>query len=206
MHGVTIAVLKVVIALSLAGSLFVQLVMLPLVWNDLADAGTPAPGRIVFIVIFAAGILTLQVFAVCVWRLLTLVRRGAVFSVRSFRYIDIIIGAITAASVLTFALAVALAPGGVAPGLVALICGGAFTIAGVALLVVVMRRLLAQAIERDAEAEQQLALRRDDGGRADVARLDEARALHDGELDGKVERMEAAVERLLAEAAAIGLT
>ena len=35
----------------------------------------------------------------------------------------------------------------------ALICGGAFTIAGVALLVVVMRRLLAQAIERDAEAQ-----------------------------------------------------
>ena len=34
-----------------------------------------------------------------------------------------------------------------------LICGGAFTIAGVALLVVVMRRLLAQAIERDAEAQ-----------------------------------------------------
>lgn len=153
MHGVTIAVLKVMIALSLAGSLFVQLVMPPLVRNDLADAGTPVPGRIVFIVIFAAGILTLQVFAVCVWRLLTLVRRGAVFSVRSFRYIDIIIGAIAAASVLTFALAVALAPGGAAPGLVALICGGAFTIAGVALLVVVMRRLLAQAIERDAEAQ-----------------------------------------------------
>ena len=153
MHGVTIAVLKVVIALSLAGSLFVQLVMLPLVWNDLADAGTPVPGRIVFIVIFAAGILTLQVFAVCVWRLLTLVRRGAVFSVRSFRYIDIIIGAIAAASALTFALAVVLAPGGVAPGLVALICGAAFAIAGVALLVVVMRRLLAQAIERDAEAQ-----------------------------------------------------
>ena len=153
MHGVTIAVLKVVIALSLAGSLFVQLVMLPLVWNDLTDAGTPVPGRIVFIVILAAGILTLQVFAVCVWRLLTLVRRGAVFSVRSFRYIDIIIGAIAAASVLTFALAVALAPGGPAPGLVALICGGAFTIAGVALLVVVMRRLLAQAIDRDAEAQ-----------------------------------------------------
>lgn len=153
MHGVTIAVLKVVIALSLAGSLFVQLVMLPLVWNDLADAGTTLAGRIVLIAIFAAVILTLQVFAVCVWRLLTLVRRGAVFSVRSFRYIDIIIGAIAAASVLTFALAVARAPGGVAPGLVALICGGAFTIAGVALLVVVMRRLLAQAIERDAEAQ-----------------------------------------------------
>ncbi|MBZ6373393.1 MAG: DUF2975 domain-containing protein, partial [Microbacterium hominis] len=88
MHGVTIAVLKVVIALSLAGSLFVQLVMLPLVWNDLADAGTTLAGRIVLIAIFAAVILTLQVFAVCVWRLLTLVRRGAVFSVRSFRYID----------------------------------------------------------------------------------------------------------------------
>ena len=38
--------------------------------------------------------------AVCVWRLLTMVRRGTVFSHAAFRYVDIVIGAIAAASVL----------------------------------------------------------------------------------------------------------
>jgi hypothetical protein len=88
-----------------------------------------------------------------VWRLLTMVRRGTVFSDGAFRYVDIVIGAISAASLLTFALAVTLAPGEeVAPGLVGLICGLALVVAGVALIVLVLRMLLTQAVARDAEA------------------------------------------------------
>lgn len=41
MEKVTIAVLKTVIALSLAGSLFVQFVLLALVWHDMTEAGEP---------------------------------------------------------------------------------------------------------------------------------------------------------------------
>ena len=150
MGNLTIYILRAVIAISLAGSLVVQTVLLPLIWADLEKEAMPA--RIGFVVILGLGVLTMQIFAICVWRLLTLVRRGAVFSQRAFRYVDVIIGAIAAAAVLTLALAVLLAPGGVAPGIVGLICGASCVLMGMALLVVVMRRLLVQAIDRDAEA------------------------------------------------------
>lgn len=142
--------LQIVIALSLAGSLFVQAVILPLVWVDLE--GEVLWGRIALVVIAALWILGLQVCAVCIWRLLTLVRRGSVFSRAAFRWVDVIIGAIAFDAVVTFALAVLLAPGSTAPGVIGLVCGAAFVTGGVALLVVVMRQLLQQAMDREIEA------------------------------------------------------
>jgi uncharacterized membrane protein YedE/YeeE len=54
-----------------------------------------------------------------------------------------------------FGLGVVLAPGeAAAPGVVLLIGGAAVLIAGVALIVVVLRMLLAQAVARDTEAQQ----------------------------------------------------
>ena len=154
MEKFTIVVLKVVIALSLAGSLVVQFGLLAVVWVDMTDAGEPLWGRIVLVSIVALGVLTMQVFAVCVWKLLTLVRKGAVFSPVSFRYVNIMIGAFVAAAVLAFLMAVVLAPGEVAPGVVGLICGASLVLAGIALLVVVMRRLLVQAIAVETDAQQ----------------------------------------------------
>ena len=142
--------LQIVIALSLAGSLFVQAVILPLVWVDLE--GEALWGRIVLVAIAAFWILGLQVCAVCIWRLLTLVRRGSVFSRAAFRWVDVIIGAIAFDAVVTFALAALLAPGSAAPGVVGLVCGAAFVTGGVTLLVVVMRQLLQQAMDREIEA------------------------------------------------------
>jgi hypothetical protein len=99
------------------------------------------------------GIVTVQVVMVCVWRLLTMVRRGTVFSHAAFRYVDVVIGAVAVASLLLFGLGVLLAPGeSVAPGVVLLIGGAAALVAGIALVVLVMRTLLAQAVARDAEA------------------------------------------------------
>jgi hypothetical protein len=139
--------------LALVGSLVVQLVMVPLLWVDLEDA--PDAVRVPFVVIVLLGILTMQVTAVCVWRLLTMVRRGTVFSHAAFRYVDVIFWAIAVASALTFGLAVTLAPGeAVAPGIVGLICGVSLVVAGAALIVLVLRLLLAQAVARDVEASQ----------------------------------------------------
>lgn len=152
MEKLTIGVLKAVIALSLLGSLAVQCVLLPVIWIDMAQSEVLLWGRITLIAIFGLGVLTMQVFAVCVWRLLTLVRKGAVFSAKSFRYVNLMIGAFACASALTFLLAVVLAPGDVAPGLIGLICGVSLVLAGIALLVVVMRRLLIQAIAVDSDA------------------------------------------------------
>ncbi|KRE71236.1 DUF2975 domain-containing protein [Arthrobacter sp. Soil762] len=144
--------LRAVLAIALAGSLFVQVWMVPLLSTDLEESGTNAGVRILALALAVLGIAAVQVTLVCVWRLLTMVRRGTVFSHAAFRYVDVIFWAVAAASVLVFALAVMLAPGDAAPGVVLLICGASLLIAGVALIVLVLRALLAQAVARDAEA------------------------------------------------------
>ncbi|MEJ1178943.1 MULTISPECIES: DUF2975 domain-containing protein [unclassified Pseudarthrobacter] len=152
MGKLTVLALRIVIAMVLAGSLFVQVWMIPLVSTDLVEAGAPDGPRIALLTIFVLGIACVQVTAVCVWRLLTMVRRGTVFSHGAFRYVDIIFGAIAFASLLMFGIAAILAPGETAPGIVLLICGASVMIAGVALVVLVMRTLLAQAVALDAQA------------------------------------------------------
>jgi hypothetical protein len=151
----TVMVLRGVLVAVLAGSVFVQAVMVPLLAHDLEhDFGSDVDDVAVpLIVIVVLGIVTVQVSAVCIWRLVTMVRRGTVFSPAAFRYVDIIIGAIATAAVLVFATGVVLAPGdSAAPGVVLLIGGLGVLVAGVALIVVVQRALLAQAVARDAEA------------------------------------------------------
>ncbi|HYJ60349.1 MAG TPA: DUF2975 domain-containing protein [Actinomycetota bacterium] len=154
MGQLTVLALRIVLAMVLAGSLFVQAVMVPLLAidlggldPDLADLRTP------LLVIAVLGIVTIQVVVICVWRLVTMVRRGTVFSHAAFRYVDVVIGAVAAASLLTFGLGVTLAPGeAAAPGVVLLIGGAGVLVAGIALIVLVLRMLLAQAVARDAEA------------------------------------------------------
>lgn len=154
MGTLTILALRIVLALVLAGSVFVQVVMVPLLAIDLDELNPDhAYLRTPLLVFAVLGVVTIQVVLVCVWRLVTMVRRGTVFSDAAFRYVDVVIGAIVAASLLTFGLGVVLAPGeAVAPGVVLLIGGAAVLVAGIALIVLVMRMLLAQAVARDAEA------------------------------------------------------
>jgi hypothetical protein len=154
MGKLTILALRVVLAAALAGSLFVQAVVIPLLAIELTGPAV-ADLRVPLVVIAVLGIGTTQVVMVCLWRLLTMVQRGTVFSDAAFRYVDRVIGAVAGASLLTFTLGVTLAPGNaVAPGVVLLIGGAAVVVAGIALVVQVMRQLLAQAVARDAEANQ----------------------------------------------------
>ena len=154
MGDLTVFTLRIVLAMLLAGSLFVQGVMVPLLAIDLNELDPDyAYLRTPLLVIAVLGIVTIQVVLVCVWRLLTMVRRGTVFSDAAFRYVDVVIGAVAAASLLTFGLGVILAPGeAVAPGIVLLIGAAGVLVAGIALIVFVMRMLLVQAVARDAEA------------------------------------------------------
>ena len=151
MGSLAIVLLRVVIALSFAGSLFVQFWMMPIIWNDLSDI--PYWLRVTVVVLLILEVVALQVVAVCIWQLLTLVRRGTVFSDAAFRYVDVVIGAITAGSVVTAVIAVMLVPGETAPGIVGLTCGASLVIAGVALVVYVLRMLLRQAVTREVETE-----------------------------------------------------
>ncbi|WP_182523320.1 DUF2975 domain-containing protein [Nocardioides dongkuii] len=156
MGRLTILALRVVLALALVGSLGVQTVMVPLLAADMEGADPDVLElRTPLVVLLVLGILTTQVVMVCIWQLLTMVRRGTVFSHGAFRYVDVIIGAVAAAALLLFALAWVLAPGeAVAPGIVLLIGGAGGVVTGIALVVLVMRALLAQAVDRDAEAQQ----------------------------------------------------
>ncbi|WP_305094849.1 DUF2975 domain-containing protein [Prescottella sp. R16] len=158
MSSWAIRALRVVIAIALAGSVVVQVMMVALLWLGTDQAPTGIDVSLVAIGVLGVG--TLQVVAVCIWRLSTMVGRGTVFSPAAFRYVDIVIGAIATASVLTFGFAVvarfanhATPDDEIAPGFVALICGCSLVIAGVALVVHVMRTLLAQAVALDSKAK-----------------------------------------------------
>lgn len=154
MSRLTVWAIRIVLIITFLGSLFVHAVMIPLIGADLADL-RPAYEylRVPIIVIAAVGVLTIEVAVVCVWQLVSMARRGTVFSQRSFRYVDITIAAISVAAALVFVFAALIAPGeAAAPGVVLLIGGVGLLITGVALIVVVLRALLAQAVAKDVEA------------------------------------------------------
>ncbi|MDX3072845.1 DUF2975 domain-containing protein [Streptomyces sp. NPDC088354] len=155
MGKLTVITLRALLAALLAGSVLVQAVMVPLLAIDMRGLDADLVYlRVPFLTIVVLGFVAVQVVLVCVWRLVTMVRRGTVFSPAAFRYVHVVFGAVVAAALLVFALAVLLAPGeAVPPGMVLLLCGAALAVMGVAHVVLVLRTLLAQAVERDAEAE-----------------------------------------------------
>ncbi|MFG2624795.1 DUF2975 domain-containing protein [Streptomyces sp. NPDC048473] len=157
MGKLTVRALRAVLVVVLAGTVFVQAGM---VWalaggSDPEDGSLPlTPLRVITIL----GMVSAQVALVCVWRLVTMVRRGTVFSHTAFRYVDAVIGAIVAAALVWFAVTVLNAPGQRDdPGVTVIMGGVGLAILGVALIVLVLRMLLAQAVARDVEAAQMQA-------------------------------------------------
>ncbi|MGW5652110.1 DUF2975 domain-containing protein [Streptomyces humi] len=155
MGKLTVLALRAVLVVVLAGTVFVQAGM---VWALAAkpdDGSLPlTPLRVITIL----GMVSAQVAVVCVWRLVTMVRRGTVFSHAAFRYVDAVIGSIVAAALMWFAVTAVNAPGQRDDPGVTLIMGGiGVAILGVALIVLVLRMLLAQAVARDVEATRMRA-------------------------------------------------
>jgi len=149
----SVQALRVVLVVVLAGTVFVQVGMVwALVAGDQEDGSLPlTPLRLITIL----GMVAVQVAVVCIWRLVTMVRRGTVFSDAAFRYVDVLIGAIVAAALVWFVVTLINAPDQRDDPGVTLIMGGiAVGILGVALVVLVLRMLLAQAVARDVEATQ----------------------------------------------------
>ena len=154
MGKLAVRALRAVLAGVLAGTVFVQAGM---VWT-LVSGSDPEDGSLpltAFRVIAIVGMVTVQVTVVCVWQLVAMVRRGTVFSHAAFRYVDTVIGAIVAAALVWFAVTAINAPGQRDDPGVTLIMGGVgVAILGVALIVLLLRMLLAQAVARDTEAAQ----------------------------------------------------
>src|SRR5690242_7406081 len=120
--------------------------------NDPEDGSLPLTALRVITIL---GMVAVQVALICVWRLVTMVRRGTVFSHAAFRYVDVMIGAIVAAALVWFAVTTINAPGQRDdPGDTVIMGGVGVGILGVALIVLVLRTLLAQAVARDVGAAQ----------------------------------------------------
>lgn len=157
MLGRVVLALRIVIGVCLAGSLVAQVGTLLGAFLLVVDGSLVWQGPVVLATLFLA-VACLQVVGVCVWRLLTMVRRGSVFTEAALRYVDRVVAAIGVLSALVAVLATVgvvsnrtQAEDAVAPGLVGLVLGAAVVLAGVALVVLVQRMLLAQAVARDAE-------------------------------------------------------
>ncbi|MEV7561749.1 DUF2975 domain-containing protein [Streptomyces sp. NPDC048331] len=157
MGKLTVHALRAVLAVVLAGTVFVQAGML---WaliggNDPEDGSLPlTPLRVIVVL----GMVAAQAALVCVWRLVTMVRRGTVFSHTAFRYVDVVIGSIVAASLLWFVVTAINAPGQREdPGVTVIMAGIGVGILGIALIVLVLRMLLTQAVARDGEATRMQA-------------------------------------------------
>ncbi|HZE38760.1 MAG TPA: DUF2975 domain-containing protein [Stackebrandtia sp.] len=157
MGKLTVGALRVVLAVVFVGTVLIQAGM---VWT-LASGADPEDGKLpltAFRVITFLGMITVQVVLVSVWRLVTMVRRGTVFSHAAFRYVDLVIGAIVAAALLWFTVTAINAPDQRAdPGVTVIMAGIGVGILGVALIVLVLRMLLAQAVARDVEASRMRA-------------------------------------------------
>nr|WSZ12484.1 DUF2975 domain-containing protein [Streptomyces canus] len=157
MGKLTVGALRVVLVVVLAGTVLVQALM---AWtlvsgNDPEDGSLPLTALRVITIL---GMVSVQVAAFCVGRLVTMVRRGTVFSHDAFRYVDGVIGAIVAAALVWFAVTIVNAPGQRDdPGVTVIMGGIGVAILGIALIVLVLRMLLTQAVARDVEAAQMQA-------------------------------------------------
>lgn len=146
--------LRAVLAVVFVGTVFVQVLM---VWmlisgSDPEDGSRPLTA---FRVITVLGMVAAQFALVCVGRLVGMVRRGTVFSHAAFRYVNGVIGAIVAVALLWFTVTAVNAPGQREdPGVTLIMAGIGLAILGVALVVLVMRMLLAQATELKAELDE----------------------------------------------------
>ncbi|HJP73258.1 MAG TPA: DUF2975 domain-containing protein [Pseudonocardiaceae bacterium] len=155
MGQLTVRALRAVLVVMFVGTLLIQAGMVWALATKSADGSLPlTPLRLITIL----GMVTVQVALVCVWQLVAMVRRGTVFSHDAFRYVHGVIGAVVAAALLWFTVTALNAPGQRDdPGVTVIMAGIGVAILGVALIVLVLRMLLAQAVDRDGEATQMRA-------------------------------------------------
>lgn len=100
-------------------------------------------------------ILCVQINFVCVWQLLSLVRRDTIFSRAAFRWVDGILVALIAATVIvgiTFILL--LLAGATTPSISLLVVFGIVIGCGLCLLVVVLRGLLEKALRLEEDLSE----------------------------------------------------
>lgn len=163
MHRLVILVLRACLLGAFVVGLFGQTVVIPTTAADEVDQFPPyAPYAAPYVAVAVVGVACVQAVLVATWMLLGMVRRGAIFTPRAFRWVDVTIVASVVATLLSLGVAghLLLAPvpsptdgmdllGALGGALVCAVVGAAF-----ALLVGVLRGLLRKAIEMRAELSE----------------------------------------------------
>ncbi|QIK64055.1 DUF2975 domain-containing protein [Leucobacter viscericola] len=156
MQSRLIQTLRALIALMLLLLLVAQIVAVPLVASTFAYrypefAGLELPGIVAAILL----ILCVQVVFVCVWQLLSLVRVDRIFSRAAFRYVDVILISILAATLIVIIAFVGLILAeATTPTLSLLVVFGIVVGLGLSLLVMVMRGLLTKALQLEQDLSE----------------------------------------------------
>ena len=154
MHHLITGVLRAAIAVAIALGLFGQIMVIPTTAADEVDVFPAyAPFAAPYVAVAILGVACVQVALAALWRLLGMVRHGAIFTPRAYPWVDIIIGSSVVATTLAVGaaahLAVAEIPSpddgmdvlsGLAAAIAAAGAGASF-----AMLTLIMRSLLRRA-------------------------------------------------------------
>ncbi|ARF73179.1 hypothetical protein B7C62_13545 [Kitasatospora albolonga] len=160
MHSLLVGILRIGIAAAVLFGLFAQAVIIPTVAADEVDLFPPyEPYALPYVIASILGVACVQVALGATWMLLSMVERNAIFTRSAFRWVDMIIGAATVATVIALGAAVHLtfatipspddgmdAEGALLAALACVAVGAAFS-----MLVVIMRTLLGKATEMQTE-------------------------------------------------------
>jgi hypothetical protein len=156
MNRAVIVALRVLIVILLLGMLFGQLRFLPVVIaTDLVEHGAEAVA-VLYPAIGIAIVACFEAVLVAIWVLLSMVRKGAIFSERAFRWVDVIVvsGVVATALALFFLLHVNWIAPEIPPGILGIISGIVLAFATFVLLMLVMRGLLRNATALRAELDE----------------------------------------------------
>ena len=153
MTSLTIAASKALIAVLLVGAVTIQTIIIPVLANEMAMVHPEVDYLQIPITVLAVLVLAgFEVVLLCIWKLLSMVHEDSIFSGRSFRYVNIIVGALLTVAVLLIAILVVLMllaqAGG--PGVMLALLAGIAGSTAVALVVVVMRGLLKKATQQQS--------------------------------------------------------
>lgn len=154
-NRVTVGLLRVLLLGAFAIIIVAQVIALPWLSGIMAqDYPAEAYMRWPILTLAIAGLVCVQVGIICTLRLLGFTVRGEVFSPRALRWVDGIIGALLAGSLVCLITIVYQSFAVAGPPLwMLLLLGGALVGIGMALLMLVMRTLLVQATRLRTELE-----------------------------------------------------
>jgi hypothetical protein len=148
--------LRILLVLVFLGLLVVQILSFP---GEFIHSPADDPWRWPMLIFWELEAICVQVVIVCVWHLLTLIRRDRIFTAASLRWVDVIVWTVAVAWLLLAAMAGSLmvymlsVPEVRDPGPGVVLTGVTMISAVFVLIVVVMRELLRRATTLQADLE-----------------------------------------------------